>query len=169
MKRIVLVPCLIACVFLFAACAANTKGSPDDISENKEPLKAVRLAAEKPQEPSESQEDNAAVKAPTGYASGEVQRPCLFYDGKLYVAADGGRRELSALSGTLTDAAKVIRNDNNTVPSEEGAAAQIKEGTKILRLQSEEGDRLFYQLDEGTVWPLEVYEYPPETLGNVAK
>ena len=114
-------------------------------------------------------EEESKAKTPTGYPSGQVQRPCVFYNGKLYVALDGGRRERTALNATLTEAAEVKRNDNYLVPSEECVSAQMKEGTKILLLQSEKENSVFYQLDNKYIWQLGVYSYPPETLGPVAK
>ncbi len=104
---------------------------------------------------------------PTGYAAGQVQRPCVFYQGILWVAKDSGRWDYSTLKKDLTETGQIKALNNNKVPSEELAAAHIDVGTKLFLCQSGGEDRLFYQLDNKHVWELEIYTYPPESLGPV--
>ena len=163
MKKIIPFAASIVCIFFLTACTAttlNSSDSYDDKSEDEATVSEENLF--------ESAKENAEIITPTGYQDGQVQRPCVFYNGKLYVEQDGGRRERTALKGTLTEVAKVKSNDNYKVPSEELVAAQMKEGTAIL-LYSEGENRLFIDINDEYIWQLIVYSYPPETLGPVSK
>ena len=72
---------------------------------------------------------------PTGYPEEEVQRECVFLDGRLYVYTGN---YLSEAPQDVREIGMIEQVDNQNYPTKDWAASQLELGMKIWKGQSDE-------------------------------
>lgn len=83
---------------------------------------------------------------PTGYPSDEVQRPCAYYNGRLYLYSGGGFDQ--PLEVGFEKAGTVTAVDNTEFPSEEFRGSRLDIGQEIYSDKSV-SDKIYVKYDSG--------------------
>ena len=89
---------------------------------------------------------------PTGYPSGEVQRPFLVYHGTLYVYADE-LLEHTALPLNCSEIGRIASVDNKNMPQEDFAASRMDVGTVLYSTDEETPPHIYADVIWGEAGP----------------
>lgn len=95
---------------------------------------------------SESSSTVSVPLTPTGYPSDEVQRPCVYYNGRLYLYSGGGFDQ--PLEEGFEKAGTVTAVDNTEFPSEEFRGSRLDIGQEIYSDKSV-SDKIHVKYDSG--------------------
>ncbi len=111
---------------------------------------------------------------PTGYASGEIQIPMLFFDGHLWLLSGWSDRDPNALrsvqslSDTYTLVGQIREENAKKVPETEMAAAHIEVGEDVYLSAKDDtrGEHLYVRIGE---WYFPMRPFQPEDAVWIAE
>lgn len=116
--------CIVSISLLLAACSGNHD----------------------PAEQSGSDSAGTEQVTPTGYPADEVQRPCIYYNGSLYLySAEGFNKPLEEGFEKVGTVAAV---DNTKYPSEEFHGSRLETGQEVYADENA-SDKIYVKYDSG--------------------
>ena len=124
-------------------------------------LSSIKLGTDNVTDEKEAEPDTPVPKEsipnPTGFADGEIQIACIFYNGTLWTEFLSGLPVRESLpEDEYKLAGNILREDNIHIPSEELVAAHFKEGTAVYI--SADGKKLYVRMGENRYVGLIPYE-----------